>query len=178
MRSFSSFLSKKDRDNKEHLHILQQILEKAGFQVANYLDDPNEPYVFVSKPIDVDPIVEGLSFGGIRLYTRGKDIICYRAQNKQETEPYGNSRQVDINGMFKDLVRESDKQAVGHRIIFYIIRELRDFFIQSAKAEKEDETGAEEGSQMGSVTIHGSMGTDYANNVTGNGTNYGGAGGS
>lgn len=176
MRSFNAFLSRKERENKEHLHILEQILKKAGFPVSNYLDDNREPYIYVHKPVDADPILEGLSFGGIRLYTRGREIICYRSQNKEQTEPFGNTYLLDVKGMFKDLVRESSKDAVGRRIIFYIVKELKDFFLQSAAAEKEGETPPPD-AEMGSVVVGNSGPNDYSNQVTGTGTNYGGAGG-
>lgn len=164
MRSFSSFLTRKDRENKEHLLTLFHILEKAGFQVNNHLDDIKEPYLFIRKPVDVDPILEQLSFGGVRIYTRGNDIICYRSQNKEHTEPFGTTYQLDISGMFKDLVNETNKDILGKQIIFYILKELKDFFIRSAQAEKEDDTGGPD-SQMGAAIV-GSMGTDYANQVT------------
>ncbi len=166
MRKFSSFIVKKDRENKEHLHTLQSILEKAGFQVANHLDDQKEPYLYIYKPVDIDPIMEQLSFGGVRLYTRGKDLVCYRAQNKEKTEPFGEAQELDVKTMFKDLVKDFDKEKIGYRIIFYVIKELKEYFIQSALAEKEQDTGGED-SQFGSAVI-GSMGTDYSNQVTNN----------
>jgi hypothetical protein len=163
MRSFSSFLTRKDRQNKEHLLTLFHVFKKAGFQIDNHLDDIKEPYLFIRKPVSIDPILEQLSFGGIRIYTRGSDIVCYRSQNKEQTEPFGTTYQLDISGMFKDLVRETNKDLLGHQIIFYIIKEVKDFFIRSAQAEKEEDTGGD--SQMGAV-IAGSMGTDYSNQVT------------
>lgn len=167
MKSFSSFLNKKDRENKEHLHTLFRILEKAGFQVDDHLDDTKEPYIYVRKPSGIDPVIEHLSFGGVRIYTRGKDIVCYRPQNKHSTEPFGTTYQLDIEGMFKDLVKEEDKKLVGNRIIFYIIKELKNFFIQSAQAEREEDVG---NSQLGAVVMS-NAGTDYANQVQSNDVN-------
>lgn len=159
MRNFHTFMDSKQRETKEHLHILRQILGKAGFQVSNFLDDTREPYIFVHKPVSVSPIIEGLSFGGVRVYSRGKDIICYRSQNKEHTEPFGGTYHLDVTGIFKDLITE-DKDRIGHKIIFYIIKELKDFFVQSAEAEK---TGD---SAMGAVIMGSSgTGTDYANQV-------------
>lgn len=162
MRSFTNFLDSKTRSNKEHLHLLQHILSKAGFQTENHLDDDKEPYVYIKKPVDVDPIIEHLSFDGVRLFTRGKDLIVYRAQNKSESEPYGTARQIDIKGMFKDLVHEASKDLIGNRIIFNIIQELTNYFLQSAKAEREEDAGGPD-SQLGAITAPGTTGgTDYS----------------
>lgn len=161
MKRFSSFVTTKDRENKENLHVLQQVLEKAGFQVSNNLDNPKEPYIYVHKPTDVDSVLESLSFGGVRLYTRGTDIICYRAQNKEKTEPFGESRILDIKGMFKDLIRDSSREKIGHKIIFQVIKELKDFFIRSAEAEKENDVGDGE---MGTAVI-GGVSNDYSTTV-------------
>lgn len=155
---------KKDRENKEHLHILKSVLDKAGFQVSNHLDDPKEPYLYIYKPVDIDPVMENLSFGGLRVYTRGKDTICYRAQNKEKTEPFGEAQQLDVKTMFKDLVKDFDKDKIGYRIIFYVIKELKEYFLQSAQAEQEQDTGGED-APMGAAVI-GSMGTDYGNQVS------------
>ena len=137
MKTFNSFLTKKDRENKDHLYVLGYVLEKAGFKITNKLND-EEPYIYVHKPSSFDPLIEQLSFGGVRIYTRGKDTVCYRSQNKVETEPFGTARQLNVNEMFKDLIDEKDKKFIGQRIIFYIIQELKDFFIKSAKAEREE----------------------------------------
>lgn len=170
MRNFSAFVNQIDRSNKEHLYILYKILETAGFRVSNHLDNDKEPYIYVHKPINADPLLESLSFGGVRIYTRGKDIICYRPQNKSTTEPFGNTLELDIKGMFKDLVRESNKTAVGHRIIFYIIKEIKDFFSKSAAAEKETDNDSTMGAIVDSPNTN-----DYSNQVMSPHTNYGGA---
>lgn len=156
MKSFHSFVGHKEMENKEHLHVLRQILEKAGFQVSNHLDDPKEPYVYVKKPINADPILESLSFGGVRLYTRGRDLICYRAQNKEATEPFGTAYSLDIKSMFKDMILE-DKERIGLKIIFHIVKEIKEFFVKSAEAEK-----LANDSPIGSVVV-GSGVTDYSN---------------
>jgi len=147
-------MDKKEREHKEHLHILLQILQKAGFKVGNHLDNDKEPYIFVRKP------VEKLSFDGVRIYIRGKDIVCYRPQNKEHTEPFGTSNQLDLEGMFKDLIRDTDKKMIGNRIIFYVVQELKEFFVNSAKAERDEDP------PMGDLVIGSTSGTDYANTVT------------
>lgn len=134
--------------------------------MEDYLDDPREPYIFVRKPLDAESILENLSFEGIRLYTRGKDILCYRPQNKENVEPFGNTYQLDIKGMFKDMLQETHKKdKIGHEVIKYIIEEIKTFFVRSAEAEKEQEPTAKD-SGMGSVGVVGGAGNDYSNMVT------------
>src|SRR3954466_12927466 len=100
MKSFGEFLGKRERENRDHLRLLAKILETAGFRVAEHLDNRKEPYFYIHKP----GLAESLSFGGVRVYTRGQDIICYRSQNKEQTEPFGSTYELDIKGMFKDMV--------------------------------------------------------------------------
>lgn len=132
MKSFGTFLSSKARDNKDHLSILKDVFQKSGFDAIDFLSDHKQPYIYIRKP----QILENVSFGGIRIYTIGTDIICFRVQNKEHTEPFGSAYQLDVKGMFKDMVKE-DKNDIGEKIIDYLISEINQFFIQSAKAEQE-----------------------------------------
>ncbi len=134
MKSFGTFLNLKDRENKKNLSILRDIFEKSGFGVTDFLSDRKEPYIYIHKP----QIAESLSFGGVRIYTRGKDIICYRVQNKEYTQPFGSAYHLDVTGMFRSMIKE-DKDKVGEKIAEYLVSELKDFFIKSAKYEKENE---------------------------------------
>lgn len=132
MKSFGTFLTKKDKDNKDHLDILKELFKKSGFQVSDFLSERKEPYIFIHKP----EMFESLSFGGVRIYTRGTDIVCYRVQNKEYTEPFGTAYQLDVKGMFKDMIKE-DKNKVGDKIIKHLISEMKSFFEQSYKAERD-----------------------------------------
>ena len=164
-RSFTDFLGTKDRDAKKHLKILEQILKKSGFHVADHTEDRKDPYVYVYKPDQVDSILENLSFGGIRLYHRGKDLMCYRRQMKDDVEPFGETYFLDIRGMFKNVLGEThNKKKIGHEVIKYIIEELKMFFIDSAKAEKEEEPKSDQG-KMGAVTAPAGGAGDYSNQV-------------
>jgi hypothetical protein len=65
--------------------------------------------------------------------------------------------------MFKDLIKEYKKpEKLGYDITKYVIEEIKTFFIDSAKAEKEE--SPDEG-PMGSI-VGGSTGTDYSSMVT------------
>lgn len=171
MKRFSAFLERKDRENKDHLRLLGIILEKAGFQVKDHLNHHEDPYLYIEKPIDHDPIIEVLEFGGIRLYTRGKDIVAFRPQNKEAAEPFGAAYLLDVKGMFKDLMKEGHDEKTGLDLVRYIVEELTNFFLHSAKAQKEDETDVEgEGGSndpLGKVVGAKDANSDYASQVSG-----------
>ncbi len=164
MRRFSAFLERKDRDNKHNLRVLGRVLERAGFQVKDHLNHHQDPYLYIEKPIGYDPLIESLTFGGIRIYTRGTDIISFRPQNREAAEPFGLAYLLDIKGMYKDLIKEGNDEKVGMDLVRYLVEEVLNFFLLSAKSQNEDEKDVEEDS-LGKV-VDRSNGTDYANQVT------------
>lgn len=161
MNSFGNFISKRDRDNREHLKILGTILKKAGFKITPHLDDPTDPYFYIHKPTDLSPLIEDLTFGGLRVYARGKDIICYRVQQKHDVEPYGTSYNLSVQDMYKEMLDEDEKK-LPYLIIYHIVNELKNFFLQSANDENEM---GEKDSQMGSIVASGNA-IDYSSQVT------------
>lgn len=163
MPTFGDFLYKRERDNKERIRLLGLIFRKAGYRVEPHLDEAHDPYVFIYKPKGLGKAVDDLSFDGVRIYMRGKDIVAYRPQMRHDSQPFGESYNMDVTGMFRDLMAENDKKA-GLKVIHYIIQELRDFFIQSGKADQEMPDGGDDG-QMGMIV--GGTGSDYSNKVTG-----------
>jgi len=166
MKRFSAFMERKDRENKDHLRLLGKLLGRAGFQVKDHLDHHEDPFLYVEKPIDNDPIIESLEFGGIRLYTRGKDIISFRPQNKEAAEPFGAAYLLDVKGMFKDLMKDGHSEETGKDLVKYIIEEVLNFFLHSAKIQKDDESDAEDG--LGKIVNNASTsGTDYGNQASG-----------
>jgi hypothetical protein len=160
MRTFGEFLTKRDRDNREHLKILGHILDRAGFKVKPHLDETHDPCIYIKKPLEIDPALEDLSFGGIRIYARGKDIICFRAQMRDDAEPYGETYQLDVAGMYKDMMDENHEK-LPYLIIYHLIKQITDFFITSAKAEMDS---GENSDALGSI-IGGETGTDYGSTV-------------
>lgn len=165
MKHFSDFLSRKDRDNKEHLKVLKSLFEKTGFQVSDHLNNHKEPYIFIAKPVDAEPVLESLSFGGIRIYTRGGDIISFRPQNKENVEPFGTAYLLDVKAMFKSLVEDDIKEEkVGRALAKYVVQEIFNFFMQSVKIEKTDDNIDD---PFGRLIGANSNATDYANQVSG-----------
>jgi hypothetical protein len=166
MKRFSAFLERKDRDNKHHLYTIGKILSRAGFTVHDHLDHHEDSYLYVEKPLDNNPIIETLEFGGIRLYTRGADIISFRPQNKETAEPFGNAYLLDVSGMFKDLMTEGHQEKVGLSLTRYLVEEVLNFFLHCAKAQKEDDQDIDPDS-LGKVIGSGSSsGTDYSNQLS------------
>jgi len=159
---FSDFLDKRDRSNKDHLKIIFDLLKKSGFDIENHLKDASDAYLFVRKPDDFD----SLSFNGIRIYTRGEDIIAFRAQNKGKTEPFGTAYLLDINGMFREMLEEGIKsKEIGEKLIHYITEEVFNFFKLSTEAENKISPPDGSDDKFGAVLAN-PQATDYANMVT------------
>jgi hypothetical protein len=171
MRRFSGFMERKDRENKNNLRVLSKVLERAGFTVHDHLDHHQDPYIYIEKPIGFDPLIESLTFGGIRVYTRGTDIVSFRPQNKEAAEPFGLAYLLDVTGMYKDLIREQNTDKIGLDLIRYLVEEVSNFFVISAKKQSDDE-GDKVIDSMGTV-INGSTGgagsKDYGNSISNRG---------
>lgn len=166
MKLFSAFLERKDRENKDHLRLLGKVLHKAGFTVKDHLDHHGDPFLYVEKPINHDPIIESLEFNGIRLYTRGKDIISWRPQNKEAAEPFGTAYLLDIKNMYKDLMQDGQDEKTGKDLVKYIIEEVLNFFIHAAKAQKEEEKDIDNDG-LGKIIGGSDSVSDYASQVSG-----------
>ncbi len=168
MKRFSAFLERKDRQNKDNLRLLGKILEKAGFGVKDNLKHHEDPYIYIEKPIGADPIIESLEFGGIRIYTRGKDIISFRPQNKEQAEPFGTAYLLDVKGMFKDLISEGQSDKTAKDLIKYLVEEILNFFLHSAKLQNDEEGDINDDDSLGKIIGARDSNQDYANQVTSN----------
>lgn len=158
-------MERKDRTNKNNLRVLGKVLARAGFHVKDHLDHHQDPYLYVEKPAGYDPLIESLTFGGVRLYTRGTDIVSFRPQNKESAEPFGLAYLLDVKGMYKDLIREQNTDKIGLDLIRYLVEEMLNFFVISAKRQS-DEEGDTVVDSMGKVVNGSAGGTDYGNSVS------------
>ena len=142
-------MNRKHRETVERLEILKGILEKGGFQVVSHTDNRHDPYIYVGAPFDRIRMLENLSFRGVGVYARGEDVIAFRCQNGDKAEPFGTAYPLDVKAMFKDLVNDEMNQTqVGKKIMEFVVEELKEFFIQSAKAERHlEDPNAEDGKQ-------------------------------
>lgn len=147
MKKFSAYIDRKERENKNNLRTLSKILERSGFSVKNKLDHFKEPYLYIEKPINNNPIIESLTFGGIRIYNRGSNI-CYRPQNNIDVEPYGKAYLLDIEGMYKGLLKKENSKEVGMDLVQYIIEEVLNYFLYSAKSQLDTEEKIDPFSKM------------------------------
>lgn len=161
-------MERKDRENRSHLRTLSKTLAMAGFSVKDHSDHHGDPYIFVSKPVDGDPLMENLSFGGIRIYTRGKDVMSFRPQNKETAEPFGPAYLLDIEGMYKDLIKDGPEEKIAVDLVRYVVEEVLNYFVYAAKAQSEDEAEMDDDDMLGKV-VDGSTGsgTDYSSQVSG-----------
>lgn len=163
-KQFSAFLKRRDRQNKDNLRLLGKLLSRSGFDVKDRLSHHEDPYLYVAKPIQYDPIIETLDFGGIRIYTRGQDIISFRPQNRENAEPYGAAYLLDVEGMYKDLMKEKNDVKTGKHLVRYIVEEVLNYFLRAAKAQTEDDKDVDDDSLGKIVTAMPSVG-DYASSV-------------
>ena len=159
-KSFREFLDKKHRESNKQLRLLAKLLEHEGFEVKEYLDDKDDPYVFLKCDKDI-------SFGGVRIYKIG-DIMAYRVQKDKDTHPYGRAYQLNIEEMFNDLMSENgSEEKTGKKIIESVVGEFRGFFDKSAKAEKEIRTlEIEKGdNRQGGTIMARNISLDYSSTI-------------
>jgi len=132
MRTFLEFFHNHNtEDTCEKLVLLKKVLEKGGLQVHDGTHDHLNPFLFVKawpKPN---------SFEGIRFYMNG-DILSFRVQKYQETQPYGQAYHMDVQKMFEDniLNKKDEKEALAETFKA-IDQKVRKFFRDSKKAEDE-----------------------------------------
>jgi hypothetical protein len=160
--SFKEFVNKKTRQAKKQLETIKKILVKGGMQVQDFLTE-EEPYIYL-KSISVN-----LPFDGVRIYKIG-DNLAYRVQKEARTHPYGKAYDLDIEGMYNDLISdEMDEQKAGSEIIKAVREEFRNFFNKSLQADKEIRADDMQyrNDPMGKTSITGTTGTDYSSMITG-----------
>lgn len=164
MQRFSNFMSRKERSNKDNLRVLSKVLERAGFQVKDHLNHHGSPYIYIEKPIDHDPLIETLTFGGIRIYSLG-DTVCFRPQNRENAEPFGLGYLLPIKDMFKDLIKETNSEKIGLDLVRYLVEEVLNFFVISAKTQNQEDKNLDNDS-LGKIVSSSDV-NDYSNTVTG-----------
>lgn len=153
---FLEFLTRKQREGKKHLKLIERLLRKGGMQIYSHLeDDEEQPYIFVKAP------GEKLSFDGIRIYEIG-EMIAYRIQKEEKTHPFGKAYMLDVEDMFNDFMSENMKEEeAGNKVIESVVEELKKFFSKSEKAEQEMKNNVSDGSGL----IIKTGGNDYASTV-------------
>lgn len=151
---FLEFIDRKQREAIKHLRLVERLLKKSGMQVSSFLED-EDPYIFIKIP------GKRLSFDGIRIYEIG-DMIAYRIQKEEKTQPYGNAYLLDIEDMFNDYMSENMKEEeAGKKVIESVAEELTKFFKKSADAEEEIRGNGQDSSNL----IIKSGGSDYSSTV-------------
>ena len=158
MRSFRDFIDGKERQALRHLRIVKDVLETQGFKVEDHTNNPfSDRYIYVFNPF------QNTSFEGIRMYCLG-DSIVYRVQRESETHPYGTAYSLDVEMMFDDLVEDgTPHEKIGEKMAKVTANEIRAFFKESERAEKDDEKNDDD--SLGQVYVRNPLGGDYANTV-------------
>jgi hypothetical protein len=129
LMKFSSFVDKKTNKARKELQLVRDVLEESDIKVKDFTKE-RDPYLFVPST------KKGLDFGGIRVYKVGSSI-AYRIQNEGDTEPYGMSYPLDIEGMFDDLIGDMDEAEAANEIKKAVVEEINGFFERSMEAQEE-----------------------------------------
>lgn len=131
---FSSFLDKKNKQIRNELGVVRDVLKEANFKVEDFLCD-DHPYLFLQNPEN------GLDFDGVRIYKIGSNL-AYRIQKENKTAPYGEAYSLDIEGMFEDLITDMDENKATEHIKKAIHEEFKNFFKKSVEAQENINSGA------------------------------------
>lgn len=161
MKSFKSYVDKKQRSTVKQLKIIKSLLEKNGLKVSDFTENVSvdgDPYIFVYNTSGTR------YFDGIRIYNIGGKF-AYRVQKEEATHPFGKAHSLNMEEMFNDFLDEegADEKKAGNMIIKEVPKILRDFFERSATAEKEIET--QEIVDKKDQQIRSTTGTDYSSMI-------------
>lgn len=126
---FSAFLDKKTNKARKELGIVRDILSEGGIKVDDATKE-SDPFLFVPST------KQSLDFGGVRIYKIGS-TVAYRIQNEKNSEPYGESYPLDLEGIFEDLISEMDSEKAAKKVKEAVLEELKGFFESSLKAQDE-----------------------------------------
>lgn len=162
MKTFLEFVSAKSDQKPENLGLLTVILRNDGLKVHEFLDDHKEPYIYVFNPLD------DLSFQGVTVYKKG-DVLAFRAQRYEDSQPYGAAYNIDMQGIYDDLLYDNkDKKQALDLLCRKLCKNMRDFFRKSKKAEDEalqsQLRSPEDKDGAGQIIIR-NTGTDYSNQI-------------
>ena len=129
-KGFFEFLDKKARRSKHQLELVKQVFERHSMSVKDFMNE-EVPYIFLKNT------VPNPSFDGIRIYKIG-ETMAFRVQKEADTHPYGRAYNLDIEAMYNDLLSDhKHEEKAGKLVIQTLIKELKSFFEQSEKAEKD-----------------------------------------
>jgi hypothetical protein len=150
--TFFEFVDRKQRATIRHLKIIKRILDHTDIQTAAHVGTAkNDPFLYVYNP-------DGTTNFGLRVYGIG-DQLAFRLQRKEDTHPYGKPEQVDIESMWDDLKADGKEDgAAASQLIKDIGRQFRDYFKESAKAEKRARRIAVMDPPLGAADLPGSIG--------------------
>lgn len=126
---FSSFVDIKTNKARKELGVIRDVLKEGGVEVKDFLKG-EDPHLYVPST------KKSLDFGGVRVYKIGS-TIAYRIQNDSDTQPYGMSYPLDVEGMFEELVGEMGEEDAAEEIKKAVAEEINHFFEKSLEAQDE-----------------------------------------
>lgn len=132
MLLFNEFVNHKEREDRDHLTLLANILKSGNdkMDVKEFYED-DDPHIFVKAPKD------NFSFEGIRIYPRG-NLMAFRIQNAEDTQPFGKAYGIHMDKMFADFMSETaDQEEAAKKVAESVKKEIKRFFELTHKAEED-----------------------------------------
>ena len=162
MKTFLEFFTAMDSQAPDNLGMLTIIFRNDGLKVHEFIDDKSDPYIYIFNPLD------DLSFQGVTMYKKG-NILAYRAQRYEDSQPYGAAYNIDMQGLYEDLLyKEKDKKKAIEILCKTLCKKMREFFRKTKKAEddilKSNLMTPTDSDGAGQIIIR-NTGTDYSNNI-------------
>jgi len=162
MITLQEFYNVLDDQKKTDLETLLRIFRSDGLKVHEFLDRKKDPYIYVFNPLN------DLSFQGISVYKHG-DILCYRPQRYQDSQPYGAAYLVKMQDIYDDLIyKEKEKSRALSVLCKKLCKDVRSFFRQSKGAEdsimKSQMRSPSDIDGTGQIVIR-NTGTDYSDKI-------------
>ena len=158
--SFTSFVDKKMREGRRQLGLVKRILERQGMTVSEHLKE-DSPYIFIKSP------TKSLSFDGIRIFKPAADLMAFRVQKMEDTQPYGKAYPLDLEEMFDDYMGDNYKpEEAAHQIMQAVTEEITKFFTKRADAENDIRNAEldQNSDGLGKIMVR-TTGTDYSSLV-------------
>lgn len=150
--TFYEYVNRKQRDAVRELAVVKRILKHGGLQVDSHLHGTDEdPYLFIYNPKTSPEF-------GLRVYKLGGEDIYFRPQKAPKKHPWGEAKTLQIKEIFEDVTgEEKDNDKAAQKIIESVCDEIKKFFKENAKAEKDRKRGLGDKSPLGSVAIRSSL---------------------
>jgi hypothetical protein len=118
IQDFRTFSEEAEKQSKEKLKILLEILKKNKFLVIEDFTNEERPYIYVKidKKDDLYERFKDLDLG-IRIFSIGKKLV-YRIQQGTKGHPVGTSKSIEKPGEIEDHVAQGKSEIKAYKDVF------------------------------------------------------------